>query len=150
MARPPQDEKVRFLAKVEKMETGCHEWRAGLHRDGYGKFQFRGRSMQAHRVAYQLFSGEIPEGRWVLHRCDNRLCVNPEHLFLGDVVANIADMDAKGRRGTKSNLTESQVKSIKSLYGDGVSQQKIADAFGVNQTTISRVVLGKTTIFKRN
>lgn len=145
--RPPVDEKERFVSKVEKMQSGCHEWRAVLHRDGYGKFYFRGRQAQAHRVAYTLFVGEIPSGRWILHRCDNRLCVNPEHLFLGDADLNVHDMDVKNRRGTKSALTERDAEVIVSLLAAGVSQQKVADAFGVDQTTISRVKLGKTKLF---
>ena len=145
--RPPIDEKERFLAKVKKVESGCHEWQSTLHRDGYGKFQFRGKTKQAHRVAYQLLVGEIPDGRWVLHRCDNRLCVNPEHLFLGDCKANIADMDAKARRGTKSKLTEADAQKIRALVSQGVRQQTVANAFGIDQTTVSRIFLGKTTLF---
>ena len=146
--RPPQDERSRFLSKFEKVSSGCHEWRSTLHRDGYGKFYFRGHQVQAHRVAYILFKGNLPEDGWVLHTCDNRKCVNPDHLFLGDAPANVSDMDAKRRRGTKSQLTEMDVQRIRWLLGAGVSQATIAAAFGVHQTAISRVKLGKTTIFK--
>jgi predicted XRE-type DNA-binding protein len=146
--RPKSDIRERFLAKVKKMESGCHEWQAGLHRDGYGKFCEDGKTIQAHRVAYALFVNPIPSGAWVLHRCDNRKCVNTEHLFIGDAVANIADMDVKQRRGTKSPLTYKDVEEIKILLADRYSQQEIADKFGVHQTAISRVKLGKTTIFK--
>lgn len=146
--RPKSDTKLRFLAKVKEMESGCHEWKAGLHRDGYGKFVDFGKTIQAHRVAYSLFVGEIPKGSWVLHRCDNRKCVNPEHLFLGNAKVNIADMDAKKRRGTRSKLTEKDVSSIKEFLYQRFSQQEIADIFNINQTTISRIKLGKTTLFK--
>lgn len=146
--RPPSDPVARFLSKVKQSESGCHEWQAGLARGGYGKFQFTGKAMQAHRVSYRLFRGEIPEGLCVMHKCDNRLCVNPEHLVLGTLVDNIADMDLKGRRGTKSKLSEAQVKEIRDLLNSGLSQATVAAMFGVYQTTISRIKLGKTTKFK--
>ena len=149
MARPPQDEKARFLSKVKEVSSGCHEWQAGLHRDGYGKFQFRGKTKQAHRVAYTLFVGSIPDERWILHKCDNRLCVNPEHLFLGDSIENIEDMDSKGRRGTKCPFTEDDARTIKSLLAQGISQQKIANAYGVHQTSISGIKLNKIKLFKK-
>jgi len=106
------------------------------------------RTLQAHRAAYQFFKGSIPEGMCVMHACDNRLCVNPAHLSLGTLADNIADMDMKNRRGTKSRLTRAQAIEVKSLVESGISQQKIANMFGVDQTTVSRVKLGKTTLFK--
>ena len=147
--RPKSDTKQRFLAKVQKVESGCHEWQAGLHRDGYGKFVEAGKTIQAHRVAYSLFIGPIPTGAWVLHTCDNRKCVNPHHLFIGDRIANIEDMDRKQRRGTKSKLTYADVEKIKNLLNERYSQAHIAEEFGVDQTTISRIKLGKTTLFKK-
>jgi hypothetical protein len=150
MARPPADEKVRFLKKVKQMQSGCHEWQASLHRDGYGKFYFRGKDSQSHRSGYQILVGPIPDGQWVLHRCDNRKCVNPEHLFLGVAMDNIQDMDRKGRRGTNTVFSESDVSKIKTLLAAGVTQQKVADAFGVHQTSISRIKLRKRTLFKKD
>ncbi len=150
MARPPADEKTRFLQKVKEVESGCHEWQAALHRDGYGKFYFRGRDTQSHRSGYQILVGQIPEGKFVLHRCDNRKCVNPEHLFLGSGLENIQDMDKKGRRGTRSQIFESDAVKIKALLNAGVSQQKVADAFGIHQTSISRIKLNKRTLFKKD
>ena len=146
--RPKSDTRKRFLAKVRKMESGCHEWQAGLHRDGYGKFQDMGKTVQSHRAAYALLVGPIPQEAWVLHRCDNRKCVNPKHLFLGDAKANIADMDAKKRRGSKSKLTYRDVEEIRSLLAGRHSQQAIADKFHIGQTVVSRIKLGKTTLFK--
>lgn len=147
--RPKSDVKQRFLAKVKKMESGCHEWQAGLHRDGYGKFQDSGKTLQTHRVAYGLFVGDIPKGRWVLHECDNRKCVNPKHLFLGDAVANIADMDAKKRRGTFSNITAEQADEMCSMLAFRIPQREVAKVFGVHQTTVSRIKLGKRSLFKK-
>ena len=146
--RPREDQTKRFLAKVKKMESGCHEWQALLHRDGYGKFSYNQKTIPAHRAAYLLFKGEIPSGKFVLHSCDNRKCVNPEHLFIGTQIDNISDMDSKQRRGTKSQLTYADVEEIKGLLSVRYSQEYIAKQFNVDQTTISRIKLGKTTLFK--
>lgn len=145
--RPKSDEKLRFLAKVKVMDSGCHEWQASFHRDGYGKFQTEGKTMPAHRVAYKLFK-QNPEKNHVLHRCDNRKCVNVEHLFLGTNKDNIADMDQKKRRGTKSKLTYADVDVIKNLLQERYSQQYIAEKFNIAQTTVSRIKLGKSFLFK--
>jgi len=146
--RPRSDVKQRFLEKVKQMESGCHEWQAGQARGGYGKFTVWPKTTTAHRVAYELFVAPIPNGKCVLHRCDNRLCVNPAHLFIGDTVDNIRDMDQKQRRGTKSRLTYPDVEQIKQMLSDRYSQQSIAEKFNVNQTVISRIKLGKSRLFR--
>lgn len=147
MARPKSDETKRFLDKVKVMGTGCHEWQAGLARGGYGKFQNNGKTITAHRFSYQKFVGDIGD-KHVLHKCDNRKCVNPEHLFLGTIAENIADMDNKGRRNTIRKVTAEQVKEIKKLLALRHSQQYIADMFGINQTTVSRIHLNVTRLAK--
>lgn len=129
------------------MDSGCHEWQATLHRDGYGKFFYEGKQTQAHRVAYELFAGDT-DGKWVLHKCDNRKCVNPDHLFLGNAQENISDMDAKGRRGTKAKITEAQAAEIRCLLDQRYSQGFIASQYGIDQTTVSRIKLNKIKLFK--
>jgi hypothetical protein len=92
----------RFWSKIDKKgENDCWLWTAG--RDGVGYGQFKPRSyvrVGAHRFAYELTHGEIPSGLFVCHTCDNRLCCNPKHLFLGAAKDNQQDMARKGR-GTK-------------------------------------------------
>ena len=147
MARPKSDPIKRFLAKVEKMDSGCHEWQSTLHRDGYGRFYHDGKQVLAHRASYELFVGTT-KGQWVLHKCDNRKCVNTEHLFLGTRLDNIQDMDAKGRRGSQCKVTKEQVEEIKHLLSDRYSQQSIADKFGISQGAVSRIHRNVTRIFK--
>ncbi|MFD8088690.1 HNH endonuclease signature motif containing protein [Streptomyces malaysiensis] len=95
--RPKGDEAFRFWLRVAKSD-GCWTWRAALNAYGYGAFWTADKKVVgAHRFSYQLHYGPIPEGMWVLHRCDNPPCVRPDHLFLGSPADNIHDMDSKGR-----------------------------------------------------
>lgn len=103
----------RFWQKVDiKKKHECWNWKSSVRGNGYGAFFTHlipeGRKCHgAHRFSWTLVKGEIPEGLWVLHKCDNRLCVNPDHLFLGDRVANMKDAAQKKRVCTigKSRLT---------------------------------------------
>jgi hypothetical protein len=95
----------RFFAKTKLAETvrpgmvtPCLEWQAGRDKNGYGKHWLAGKTVRAHRVAWELAHGPIPDGMGVLHRCDNPPCVADEHLFLGTNQDNTADRDAKGRQ----------------------------------------------------
>ena len=78
-------------------ESGCWIWAGATINSGYGKLSFKGKTYTAHRASFASFNGEIPSGKCVLHRCDVRLCVNPDHLFVGDRVDNMRDMIKKGR-----------------------------------------------------
>ena len=98
-------ERGRFSNKFTKTKSGCWVWKGTTSRDGYGQFRSTcgGKRIQmfgAHRVSYWLTFGEIPEGLQVLHKCDVRNCVNPEHLFLGTNIDNVDDKMSKGRHKT--------------------------------------------------
>lgn len=88
---------LRFWKWVKKTPKGCWEWQGCLTKGGYGRFQVHPKTLRAHRVSYFLFNGPIIDSQLVLHKCDNPLCVNPEHLFLGTSKENTDDMIAKGR-----------------------------------------------------
>lgn len=143
----------RFWAKVQKSD-GCWEWLGGKRPNGYGQISEGGkggRSLSAHRTSYELHHGPIPEGMVVMHACDNRACVNPDHLSVGSYRDNMADMDAKGRRvivaptgegNGKSILTEQDVLYIRS--SPDKSNAQLGREIGVGPNCIRSVRIGRT------
>lgn len=135
--------------------SACIEFEGYKNWGGYGQVcrQVNGKpkSFYAHRLAYAEVHGEIPPGMLVCHRCDNRACVNVEHLFLGTHLDNNRDRAAKGR-GAKFNgsahpnakLTEQDIPRIRELLKTSYSQTEIGKMFGVGQDTISLIKHGKT------
>lgn len=140
----------RFWSKVDCSGGAdtCWLWTAGTTSDGYGKFAYEGKSRGAHIVSWVLTRGAIPDGLFVCHNCpggDNRLCVNPAHLWLGSNLANLADRDAKGRqpigtRNGRAKLTENDVREIRRLADAGVFQREIGRRFGVSHALVSFIV----------
>ncbi len=132
----------RFRNKIEVMESGCHEWRSTMHRDGYGKF-WLGKPIQAHRASWLIFRGPIPADRHVCHTCDNRKCVNPDHLYLGTPSENVRDKVKRypGLWG-RMKYGPAHHAEVKRLRQSGLTQQAIAAQVGMDQTTVSRIVRG--------
>lgn len=157
-----EEDLERFWDKVHVHSGGdaCWEWKAGKRR-GYGQFWFNGRKRDAHRVIYAAWVAPVPDDLYVLHRCDNRACVRPSHLFLGTHTDNMRDAAAKGtfnrperlaafarvhcvRVGEASpfaKLTDDAVREIRKRHADGgESFSALGRAFGVSRTTIKQAV----------
>lgn len=140
----------RFMLGVDKRGGAeCWQWTKSISRSGYGQIRVDGRSLQTHRLSYELCVGSIPDGMFVCHQCDNRACVNPGHLFLGTAGDNNADRHAKGRsRGARhfgetnpsSKLTAEKVREIRSCDG---TQKEIAERFGIVFQTVSDIRRGR-------
>ncbi len=128
--------------------NGCWEW-LGLLQSGYGYLFAFGKVVRAHRFSFELFSGPIPADLMVLHRCDNRRCVNPNHLFLGDAGDNMRDCIAKKRHPNQHGeagrkITEMMANNIRIMFARGEhSKQALAEIYGVSYLTISNLLCGK-------
>lgn len=93
----PKQTKESFYKKVRIKKSGCWHYKGALDSGGYGIVSYLGKLTQAHRLSWFFTNGEIPEGLLVCHKCDNRRCCNPDHLFLGTHKDNMQDMIKKGR-----------------------------------------------------
>ncbi len=135
----------RLMSRVTR-GAGCWEWTGALADNGYGSIRVGGRAAGAHKVSWQVHVGEVPRGLCVLHRCDNRRCVRPDHLFLGTQADNMSDCRDKGRfvfpqirRGEKNNkaiLTEAEVKEIRA---SGARHAVLAARYGVAAVTVRMI-----------
>ena len=141
----------RFEQKfIPEPMSGCWLWTSGLFSNGYGQFSLNGSPVGAHRFSFETYVGPIGEGLYVCHKCDNRLCVNPEHLFLGTAQDNKLDCMAKGRvvqvRGEdqgSAKLTTEKVLAIRSLPTLPLALAKeYAAKWGVCWRTLYRVRQG--------
>jgi len=136
-----------FWGKVNVgKDSDCWEWTGADSVNGYGRVNIKGRLLGAHRVAYAIAFGAIDKHLCVLHKCDNRRCCNPNHLFLGTQKDNFHDASRKGRisnkfgTSAKKKLTDNQVYQIRILCLLGeLPQWKIGKLFGVGQHHISRI-----------
>lgn len=134
----------RFWSKVQCLDPDeCWPW-CGSFARAYGAFWLDGKTQQAHRVAYVLSKGEIPEGMMVRHTCDNPPCVNPNHLVLGTNDQNREDMVSRGRSAYGENsgnakLTDQSVSEIRSREGYRGIQKALALEYGVSQVLISMI-----------
>lgn len=143
-----------FWAKVEKdgptplhvPELGpCWTWTAGVDQNGYGMYRHK----RSHRFAWELAHGEIPDGMQALHRCDNPPCVRMDHLFLGTLLVNMADRNAKerqarGERSGRAVLTEAQVVEARQRRAAGELVKDIAAEYAVSASTLSHAVVGQS------
>jgi hypothetical protein len=132
--------KERFWSKVKKdTEDKCWPWIGARSQrgKGYGEYFLGGKLCQAHRIAWGFAKGEIPEGMCILHKCDNRACVNPNHLFVGTHSDNIVDMVKKGRCYNRK-VTDETVREIRK---SNLSSTKAAQIYGVCPAHIRKIRL---------
>lgn len=147
-----------FIEKIEVDPAGCWVWLASKLGNGYGRYRYDGKAGYAHRYAYSRAYGEVPLGQEVCHRCDNRACVNPAHLFAGTRQDNMRDMVSKGRghwqRDPKRareagrrvgllpnprKLSDEDRRVIRYLLKRGAFVPDIAKVFGVHVSTVSSI-----------
>lgn len=133
----------QFAAHVECVPFHpCWEWNGTIFPDGYGNVMFQRKNLRAHRVAYRLYRGAIPPKLLVCHSCDNRSCVNPDHLFLGTIADNSRDRQSKGRKGrigrTTFKLHDHLIPDILRRRAEGESYHSIARRYGVTHTALIR------------
>lgn len=127
-------------------DSGCWEWSMKVTPSGYGVTHFKGKEIRAHRLAYQATYNNLP--KMVLHRCDNRVCCNPFHLFGGNHKDNMEDMATKGRaaKGVQvctAKLDKDKVLEIRELHAQGRSTRILGEIYNVHPSTIRRCVSGK-------
>ena len=125
-------------------ETGCWHYTGANAGDGYGHLSYLGKLVYAHRLSAAFFLGfDLGSVLWVLHRCDEPDCINPEHLFIGTPKDNVRDAVSKGRMSGKK-LTLDDVIEIKRLLATGETQRRIAGKYGVSTTAIGQIARGET------
>ncbi len=128
--------------------TGCWIWIGRFDNNGYGRLSHREKYQVAHRYSFALFNGDFDVKEWVLHKCDNPFCVNPDHLYLGDAKQNMIDRDTRGRQKTQrgsahklAKISEADAIQIRALHNSKTyPTRKLARDFGISQCTVMKIL----------
>ena len=141
----------RLRARVKITSNGCWEWLGWKNKGGYGEISIYGKSVQTHRASWELKNGPIPPGKIIRHKCDNRACINPDHLLLGTAQENSDDARIRNRLHPKignlnanHKLTDENVKEIREVASNASNEAtytSLAIKFHVSKATIQKVVL---------
>lgn len=131
-------------------ETHCWNWKGAINSNGYGVVKLPNGNKSAHRYSWMIHKGEILNGMFILHKCDNTLCVNPEHLFLGTQKDNLGDMASKGRsahgeRHGQHKLKDETVLEMVRRYkaGEFRSMRSASLSYGVSHAYLHQLIGGK-------
>jgi HNH endonuclease len=139
---------TRFERKyIPEPNSGCWIWLGTLHEGGYGEFRYKGgKRVRAHVYSYRVHKGKVPRGKFVLHTCDLRPCVNPDHLYVGTKKQNTADCIRRDRfpQGERHPHTPFVAEQVRAIRADSRVQHVIAAEYGVCQMTISNIKTRKT------
>jgi hypothetical protein len=148
---PPQNVKdtgAKFWRRLHVTESGCWLWSGASVRSGYGAIKRGAKTVNAHRLAYELEHGPIPDGACVCHRCNVTLCCNPAHLYLATRADNIRDAQRdglmpRGERHGRAKLAAADVDAIRAAEPGPKYAQRLAQRFGVHPNTIHRIRRGE-------
>lgn len=146
---PKKDEKTRLYEKII-IQDGCWGWKASINHRGYGAIRFKNKKMNAHRASWIIHTGIDPKEKNVCHKCDNRLCCNPDHLFLGTHQDNMDDMLQKGRRvnikGEQcpwAKLTQQDIHMMLALFEKGFTNKAVGKLFNIHGATAGEIKRGE-------
>lgn len=145
MIKISECDKLRFWKKVEKVNGKCWNTHSFVEGNIPSSFRFRGKTYSSPRFSWIMHFGEIPVGMCICHTCDNRRCVNPDHLFLGTHKQNMEDKVKKGRAfGRFKTLSKKEATEIKTKIAQGVSTLKLAIDYNVSRWCIMDIKRGRT------
>lgn len=160
MIKPIPDMQIDFWSRVLRVDSGCWEWQGMVRSQPgfpYGKVKHRGSTYSAHRLAWRLVFGEIPVGKWILHRCDNPRCVSIFHIYCGTPKDNAQDRVTRhrvkkargpnkavgGEKNINAKLTWSNVDEARRLHAEnGIPTPELAKRYGVSRQAMWRALRG--------
>jgi hypothetical protein len=145
--RPKRSLEEKLWSKVVKLgEDECWEWSGPIQPNGYGQTNYNYKRFYVHRVSYEIHFGKIPNGLLVCHKCDNRKCVNPNHLFLGTYLDNSHDMVRKGRAVNPvwaAKITRKDAEDLRELNKIGFCVEFLAERYSLDKSTIRNIIAGR-------